>query len=224
MSAPDRSRELDVLAALSHRTNLPVGCYCEEESRCHRFVLRELLAERGADVVQKGRRFGWRQTCDNTLGMSDAAKAISTVLLSILALGFATFAGYSLSILRAGNWAYPELVAPICGQMVAAIFALVGIAFVNRRHRGTGAIFRLAALLAVGCFTAAGGVFVGLMSNYSLSCGNKIVAQLPSPNGRWKAVVFSRFCVAIARVLPGGFACVRIGGKRRVVRQRRKCI
>jgi uncharacterized protein YeaO (DUF488 family) len=51
MSAPDRSRELDVLAALSHHTNLAVGCYCEEESRCHRSVLRELLQERGADVV-----------------------------------------------------------------------------------------------------------------------------------------------------------------------------
>ena len=51
MSAPDRSRELDVLAALSHQTNLSVGCYCEDESRCHRSVLRELLAERGADVV-----------------------------------------------------------------------------------------------------------------------------------------------------------------------------
>jgi uncharacterized protein YeaO (DUF488 family) len=51
MSAPDRSRELDVLAALSHGTNFSVGCYCGEESRCHRFVLRELLAERGAKVV-----------------------------------------------------------------------------------------------------------------------------------------------------------------------------
>jgi len=51
LSAPDRGRELDVLAALSHRTNLAVGCYCEEERRCHRSVLRELLAERGADVV-----------------------------------------------------------------------------------------------------------------------------------------------------------------------------
>jgi uncharacterized protein YeaO (DUF488 family) len=50
MSAPDRSRELDVLAALSHGTNFSVGCYCEEESRCHRFVLRELLAERGASI------------------------------------------------------------------------------------------------------------------------------------------------------------------------------
>lgn len=51
MSVPDRSRELDVLAALSHGTNLSLGCYCEEESRCHRSVLRELLAERGADVA-----------------------------------------------------------------------------------------------------------------------------------------------------------------------------
>ena len=51
MSVPDRSRELDVLAALSHRTNLSLGCYCEDEERCHRSVLRELLVERKADVV-----------------------------------------------------------------------------------------------------------------------------------------------------------------------------
>jgi uncharacterized protein YeaO (DUF488 family) len=51
MSAPDRSRELDVLAALSHHTNLSLGCYCRDESRCHRSVLRELLAERNADLV-----------------------------------------------------------------------------------------------------------------------------------------------------------------------------
>jgi uncharacterized protein YeaO (DUF488 family) len=50
MNAPDRSRELDVLAALSHHTNLSVGCYCEDEARCHRSVLRELLKERGADI------------------------------------------------------------------------------------------------------------------------------------------------------------------------------
>jgi uncharacterized protein YeaO (DUF488 family) len=51
MAAPDRSRELDLLAALSHHTNLSLGCYCHDESRCHRSVLRELLAERGADVA-----------------------------------------------------------------------------------------------------------------------------------------------------------------------------
>jgi len=51
MSEPDRRRELDVLAALSRQTNFSVGCYCEDESHCHRSVLRELLAERGADVL-----------------------------------------------------------------------------------------------------------------------------------------------------------------------------
>jgi uncharacterized protein YeaO (DUF488 family) len=51
MSAPERSRELDVLAALSHHANLSLGCYCKDESRCHRSVLRELLVERGAEVV-----------------------------------------------------------------------------------------------------------------------------------------------------------------------------
>ena len=51
MNVPDRSRELDVLAALSHQTNLSVGCYCEDESRCHRSVLRELLVDRNADVL-----------------------------------------------------------------------------------------------------------------------------------------------------------------------------
>jgi uncharacterized protein YeaO (DUF488 family) len=51
MSAPDRSRELDVLAALSHQTNLSIGCYCKDESRCHRSVLRELLVKRDAEVV-----------------------------------------------------------------------------------------------------------------------------------------------------------------------------
>lgn len=50
MAAPDNSRVVDLLAALSHRTNLSVGCYCEDESRCHRSILRELLMERGAKV------------------------------------------------------------------------------------------------------------------------------------------------------------------------------
>jgi uncharacterized protein YeaO (DUF488 family) len=51
MSAPDRSRELDLLAALSHQVNLSLGCYCQGEAHCHRSVLRELLAERGADIT-----------------------------------------------------------------------------------------------------------------------------------------------------------------------------
>lgn len=51
MNAPDRSRELDVLAALSHHTNLSLGCYCDDERRCHRSILRELLTLRGAKVI-----------------------------------------------------------------------------------------------------------------------------------------------------------------------------
>jgi uncharacterized protein YeaO (DUF488 family) len=51
MSRPDASKELDLLAALSHQTNMSLGCYCEKEEKCHRSVLRELLAERGADLV-----------------------------------------------------------------------------------------------------------------------------------------------------------------------------
>jgi uncharacterized protein YeaO (DUF488 family) len=51
MTEPDRSRELDVFAALSHQTNLSMGCYCENENHCHRSVLRELLEERGAALA-----------------------------------------------------------------------------------------------------------------------------------------------------------------------------
>ena len=48
MKAPAASRTLDLLAALSHHADFSLGCYCEDESRCHRSVLRALLAERGA--------------------------------------------------------------------------------------------------------------------------------------------------------------------------------
>jgi uncharacterized protein YeaO (DUF488 family) len=51
MKSPDVSRILDALAALSHQTDFSVGCYCVDEARCHRSVLRELLEERGAEVV-----------------------------------------------------------------------------------------------------------------------------------------------------------------------------
>jgi uncharacterized protein YeaO (DUF488 family) len=51
MNEPDASRTLDLLAALSHAADFSVGCYCEDENRCHRSVLRALLQERGAEVV-----------------------------------------------------------------------------------------------------------------------------------------------------------------------------
>ena len=62
MKQGDASRLLDLLAALSHTTALAVGCYCIDEARCHRSVLRELLAERGAAVVlSQGRAMAERQ-------------------------------------------------------------------------------------------------------------------------------------------------------------------
>ncbi|HSG80950.1 MAG TPA: DUF488 family protein [Gemmatimonadota bacterium] len=48
MAAPGAKHDLELLAALSHTTNFSVGCYCEDESRCHRSILKELLVERGA--------------------------------------------------------------------------------------------------------------------------------------------------------------------------------
>ena len=52
MSTHDNARTLDLLAALSHRADFSVGCYCEDEARCHRSELRALLAERGAKFAE----------------------------------------------------------------------------------------------------------------------------------------------------------------------------
>jgi uncharacterized protein YeaO (DUF488 family) len=51
MKRPEASQALDLLAALSRRANFSVGCYCEDASRCHRTLLRELLVARGARVL-----------------------------------------------------------------------------------------------------------------------------------------------------------------------------
>jgi uncharacterized protein YeaO (DUF488 family) len=50
MTAAGPARVLDLLAALSRTTDFSVGCYCENETRCHRAILRELLAERDAEL------------------------------------------------------------------------------------------------------------------------------------------------------------------------------
>lgn len=52
MAAPDCSHALELLAALSQQSNFSVGCYCEDETHCHRTVLRELLAEKGAKIAE----------------------------------------------------------------------------------------------------------------------------------------------------------------------------
>ena len=51
MKAPEARRTLDLLAALSHGASFSVGCYCADETRCHRSVLRTLLEEHGATIV-----------------------------------------------------------------------------------------------------------------------------------------------------------------------------
>jgi uncharacterized protein YeaO (DUF488 family) len=51
MARPENSRVIDVLAALSRHSDFSVGCYCEDEQRCHRSVLRSILEEHGAQVV-----------------------------------------------------------------------------------------------------------------------------------------------------------------------------
>lgn len=50
LKLPGASKDLDLLAALSHQTNISIGCYCKNENRCHRSILKELLVQRGADV------------------------------------------------------------------------------------------------------------------------------------------------------------------------------
>ncbi len=50
LKTPGAAKDLDLLAALSHQTNLSIGCYCEDEARCHRSILREILIQRGGDV------------------------------------------------------------------------------------------------------------------------------------------------------------------------------
>ena len=56
MKSHDASHLLDTLAALSHQTDFAIGCYCEDEARCHRSVLRELLGERKAAIVGRPTR------------------------------------------------------------------------------------------------------------------------------------------------------------------------
>jgi len=50
MATPQNRRTIELLAALSRHADLSVGCYCEDEERCHRSALRELLLERGAAI------------------------------------------------------------------------------------------------------------------------------------------------------------------------------
>jgi uncharacterized protein YeaO (DUF488 family) len=51
MALPEAARTIEVLALLSRHANFSVGCYCEDQSRCHRSLLRDLLAAKGARIA-----------------------------------------------------------------------------------------------------------------------------------------------------------------------------
>lgn len=50
MSRPEAKHDLELLAVLSRTTHFSVGCYCEREERCHRSILKQLLAAAGAEL------------------------------------------------------------------------------------------------------------------------------------------------------------------------------
>ena len=56
MAKPDNARTIELFAVLSHQSDFSVGCYCEDEERCHRSVLRELLAAKGAKLTPTSRK------------------------------------------------------------------------------------------------------------------------------------------------------------------------
>lgn len=51
LKSPSARHDLELLAALSRHANFAIGCYCEEEARCHRSILRELLEDLGAELA-----------------------------------------------------------------------------------------------------------------------------------------------------------------------------
>ena len=50
MATPENAHSIELLAALSHECDFSIGCYCEDESHCHRSILRALLMEKGAKI------------------------------------------------------------------------------------------------------------------------------------------------------------------------------
>ena len=51
MKAPDAARTIAMLAVLSRHADFALGCYCADEARCHRSLLRKLLEQSGAHVA-----------------------------------------------------------------------------------------------------------------------------------------------------------------------------
>ncbi|MFL5510197.1 MAG: DUF488 domain-containing protein [Gemmatimonadaceae bacterium] len=54
MKKPPARRLIALLAAMSRQTDFSIGCYCEDETKCHRSILRDLLVEAGAQITNEG--------------------------------------------------------------------------------------------------------------------------------------------------------------------------
>jgi hypothetical protein len=134
--------------------------------------------------------------------MLSTRRLVSTIALAVLALCSATLSAYLLSVASMGRWKYPEVTGSICASAVITVLALAVIAFINKRESGRLAIVRLTALLILGCGAVAATVHFAVLANCSLFCKNVIQAESRSPNGRWRAIRFSRKCVAPAGYCP----------------------
>ena len=77
MHVPSRQRVLQLLARLSHQANFSVGCYCEREDRCHRSILRELLAEHGAEIATDKKTPASSRTRPGTRGQMATSGGVS---------------------------------------------------------------------------------------------------------------------------------------------------
>lgn len=137
--------------------------------------------------------------CNNVAGMGRTRKLICTALLLGLAIGCATLSGYLLSILWLGEWKYRELIALISGTAIAAVLSAAAAAVIHKGRRNWRAVSWLTAMIIAGCGVAATGLFFGVLANCDLSCGTRIEAESMNPTGQWRAVLFSRNCISVAR-------------------------
>jgi hypothetical protein len=128
-------------------------------------------------------------------------RVILATVLSTFAVGCMTLAAYLYSI-EWGALKHPELMAAVCGSAAAAVLAIGGAAFIISRRLGIGAVVRSCVLLTAGCCAVTATLFLSLLANCRLSCGNRVVAESKSPDGEWTAIWLLESCAAAARYCP----------------------
>jgi uncharacterized protein YeaO (DUF488 family) len=55
LSSSETQKIIELLVTLSRQTNFSIGCYCEDEARCHRSILKAVLQEKGATILERAR-------------------------------------------------------------------------------------------------------------------------------------------------------------------------